>query len=640
MKDEGKTRDELVEELHDLRARAGRAESILAAMGDGVIIQDTSYRITYQNEINKKIFGDHKGEFCYQVYEGIDHVCEWCPIEKTFRDGKIHTVLREVATPDGTRYYNLTASPLRDASGEIVAGIKVVREVTDRELARQQLADEKELSDALINSLPGHFFLVDAGGKLHRWNRNVELFTGYSPGEVAAMDALDFFEGGDREVVAGKLRECFEKGEASVEASLVSKSGEKTPFFYRAARIEIAGETFLTGLGMDVSALKEAEERIAYSEKYLASIISNEPECVKLMDPDGTVLDMNPAGLAMLEADSPRQVIGQNLMDLVDPEYCDAFADLSKRVCGGEKCSMEFQVVGLKGSRRWLESHSVPFRDDATGSTLILAVTRDITDRKKVEEELREAKRDVEMQNLELKKLDRIKDSLLRDVSHELKTPVAKHAMQLEILGPFIESLQMSEREASAFQVMRESIRRQESVIRNLLDLARLESGGRVYDRREVSLESIFSRIKSDYQYALEVHDVEFDVDLPPLSVVGDSEMLRHVFSNIMNNAIKYRREDEPLKITIRAAPRDGEVLVRVSDNGIGLEEKESKKLFTRFYQVSPSSEGSGVGLAISKRIVEDQGGQIWIESEGIGKGVTVNVSLPLGGGSREETGS
>ncbi len=300
---------------------------------------------------------------------------------------------------------------------------------------------------------------------------------------------------------------------------------------------------------------------------------------------------------------------------------------------------MEFQVVGLKGSRRWLESHSVPFRDDATGSTLILAVTRDITDRKKVEEELREAKRDVEMQNLELKKLDQMKDSLLRDVSHELKTPVAKHSMQMEILNPLFESLQMSEKEAAAFQVMRESIRRQESVIRNLLDLARLESGGRVYDRREVSLESIFSRIKSDYQYALEVHDVEFDVDLPPLSVVGDSEMLWHVFSNIMNNAIKYRREDEPLKITIRAAPQDGEVQVRVSDNGIGLDEPERKKLFTRFYQVSPSSEGSGVGLAISKRIVEDQGGEIWIESEGLGRGVTVNVSLPPGGGSRGGAG-
>lgn len=629
MKDEEKTRDELVEELHDLRARAGRAESILAAMGDGVIIQDTSYRITYQNEINSRVFGDHKGEFCYQVYEGIDHVCEWCPIEKTFRDGKIHTVLREVAAPDGTRYYNLTASPLRDAAGEIVAGIKVVRDVTDRELARQQLADEKELSDALINSLPGHFFLVDAGGKLHRWNRNVELFTGYSPGEVAAMDALDFFEGGDREVIAGKLQECFEKGEASVEASLVTKSGEKTPFFYRAARIEIAGEPFLTGLGMDVSALKEAEERIAYSEKYLASIISNEPECVKLMDPDGTVLDMNPAGLAMLEADRPEQIIGQNLMDLVDPEYCDAFADLSKRVCGGDKCSLEFQVIGLNGTRRWLETRSVPFEDEATGSTLILAVTRDVTERKRVEDELREAKRDVEMQNLELKKLDRMKDSLLRDVSHELKTPVAKHAMQLEILGPIIESLQMSEREASAFQVMRESIRRQESVIRNLLDLARLESGGRIYDRQEVSLESIFSRIKSDYQYALKVYGVTLDVDLPPLLVVGDSEMLWHVFSNIMNNAIKYRRENEPLKITIRAEPRDGEVHVRFRDNGIGLEESEKNKLFTRFYQVSPSSEGSGVGLAICRRIVRDLGGRIWMESEGENMGVTAWIALP-----------
>ena len=114
--------------------------------------------------------------------------------------------------------------------------------------------------------------------------------------------------------------------------------------------------------------------------------------------------------------------------------------------------------------------------------------------------------------------------------------------------------------------------------------------------------------------------------------------MLWHVFSNIVNNAIKFRREDEPLEITVTAEPREDEVLVHIMDNGIGLEETDSQKLFTRFYQVSPSTGGSGVGLAISRRIVEDQGGRIWIDSEGLGGGATVSVALPLAGGEREES--
>ena len=105
------------------------------------------------------------------------------------------------------------------------------------------------------------------------------------------------------------------------------------------------GEPFIAGLGMDISDLKEVEEKLYRSEKYLGSIIRNEPECVKLMDPNGTVLEMNPAGLAMLEADSPEQVVGQNILDVIDPNHRDAFINLSKKVCRGDKCSLEFQVV-------------------------------------------------------------------------------------------------------------------------------------------------------------------------------------------------------------------------------------------------------------------------------------------------------
>jgi signal transduction histidine kinase len=107
--------------------------------------------------------------------------------------------------------------------------------------------------------------------------------------------------------------------------------------------------------------------------------------------------------------------------------------------------------------------------------------------------------------------------------------------------------------------------------------------------------------------------------------------MLWHVFSNLVNNAIKFRRRDGQPHIAVHAAVEGDRVVVRVEDDGIGLSAEELAKVFTRFYQVTASAEGSGVGLNICKRIAEDLGGRIRMESPGKGKGSTVVVELPLG---------
>ncbi len=127
-----------------------------------------------------------------------------------------------------------------------------------------------------------------------------------------------------------------------------------------------------------VRALREAQAR-------LRAVVENEPECVKLLDADGVLLEMNAAGLRMIEADSAEQVLGTCVYGMVAPEHAAAFRALTERVCGGERGTLEFELVGLRGTRRWLETHAVPFQDEASGATRLLAVTRDITDRRKAE---------------------------------------------------------------------------------------------------------------------------------------------------------------------------------------------------------------------------------------------------------------
>jgi PAS domain S-box-containing protein len=131
-------------------------------------------------------------------------------------------------------------------------------------------------------------------------------------------------------------------------------------------------------------ALREAQAR-------LRALIDNEPECVKLLDAEGRLLEMNAAGLRMIEADAGEEVLGKCVYGIVAPQHVDAFRSLTERVCRGERGTLEFELVGLKGTRRWLETHAVPFRDEASGETRLLSITRDITDRRRAEQALRES---------------------------------------------------------------------------------------------------------------------------------------------------------------------------------------------------------------------------------------------------------
>ncbi|MBI5436645.1 MAG: EAL domain-containing protein [Nitrosomonadales bacterium] len=133
---------------------------------------------------------------------------------------------------------------------------------------------------------------------------------------------------------------------------------------------------------------KQAVEALRESEQRLRTIFEAEPECVKVIGRDGKLLEMNAAGLAMLEADSVEEVRQHTLLNLILPEYRAPFAALNERVMGGESGTMEFEVTGLRGTRRWLDTHVVPMRD-ATGEVVMsLGITRDITQRKEAEEHI------------------------------------------------------------------------------------------------------------------------------------------------------------------------------------------------------------------------------------------------------------
>ncbi|MDA8092281.1 MAG: PAS domain-containing protein [Nitrospiraceae bacterium] len=156
-----------------------------------------------------------------------------------------------------------------------------------------------------------------------------------------------------------------------------------------------------------MGAKQMAEEALQRSEYFLRTIIETEPECVKLIARDNTLLMMNPAGLAMIEASSFEEVKGKPLTDLISSEYCGAFEDLTRRVLSGHAGSLEFEITGLKGRRLWMEMNAVPFTNEKGEITGLLGITRDVTAKKLWTETLERSLRE--------------KETLIRELYHRTK---------------------------------------------------------------------------------------------------------------------------------------------------------------------------------------------------------------------------
>jgi diguanylate cyclase (GGDEF)-like protein/PAS domain S-box-containing protein len=195
----------------------------------------------------------------------------------------------------------------------------------------------------------------------------------------------------DREMVNRAYTESVKnRSPYDIEHRLLMPDGRlKVVHEHCETRYDDAGRPLRSiGTVQDVTGQFEIERRLRASESRLRAIVDAEPECVKIVDDKGRVVEMNAAGLAMIEADSLDQVRGAEAACLVVPEQRETWCAFVQSVLRGERGTLECEVTGLKGARRWIETHAVPLRDEASGQTLMLAVTRDITHHKETQERL------------------------------------------------------------------------------------------------------------------------------------------------------------------------------------------------------------------------------------------------------------
>jgi len=355
------------------------------------------------------------------------------------------------------------------------------------------------------------------------------------------------------------------------------------------------------------------QHQIIESETRLRSIIENEPECIKVIDAGGRLLQINPAGLKMLEATSPDQIIGQPLVNIISPEYREAFTKMHSSVIGGQSMQMEFEVQGLQGSYRMLETHAVPMQDH--GAVVHLAVTRDISHRKAYENELKLAQKAAEAANL-------AKSRFLATMSHEIRTPMNGILGMAQLL--LMPDLKEDERRDYA-RTIHSSGQALLSLLNDILDLSKIETGKFELESVVFDPFTLLSETEALFLGAAQAKNLHLTHQWrasPQHRYQADAHRIRQMISNLVGNAIKFSKQGTIL-LQGTEVERDAEIALlefSVTDSGIGIPADKQDLLFKPFSQTESSITrefgGSGLGLSIVSQLAKLMGGDVGVQSE------------------------
>ena len=259
-----------------------------------------------------------------------------------------------------------------------------------RRKAEEALTTSYNLLMAIINTVPARIFWKDKDLNYLGCNlafakdageTDPQNIIGKSDYQMAWHDQAELYRADDRRIIDSDVPKLFfEEPQTTPGGKTVWLRTSKVPLYDN-------NSTIIGILGMydDITEQKLSEVALRESQQHLQAIIENEPECVKLIDPAGKLIEMNPAGLTMLETDTLKEVQQNTLINYVLPQWREQFIAMHKEVMDGNNAQLEFEIEGLKGSRRWLETHAVPMHDADGKVTMLLGITRDVTQRKQSE---------------------------------------------------------------------------------------------------------------------------------------------------------------------------------------------------------------------------------------------------------------
>lgn len=258
-----------------------------------------------------------------------------------------------------------------------------MQDVTVQKRIQQQVLLERDLSDSIINSLPGVFYLFNAEGKFFRWNNNFEKVSGYSKNEIENLHPLELFDEDENALLKQKIENVFVKGEDNVEANFLTKSGAKMPYYFTGMVIKYEGQPCLMGVGIDISERVLAQQKIMESEEKFRMLIDQASDGIFISNQEGDYVEVNRIATD-LTGYSREELLSMNIRDLILQEDYQNRPLKIKELLAGETIINERIFMRKNGSRLEVEISAKLLPDGR-----FQGIVRDITARKKQEEALR-----------------------------------------------------------------------------------------------------------------------------------------------------------------------------------------------------------------------------------------------------------
>jgi hypothetical protein len=521
-----------------------------------------------------------------------------------------------------TGYFNFSNYPVKDTKGHISGIIIVANEVTQQVLARRKIEENERNLHTLI--MKARYPLMILRGR--EWvieiaNQGIADLWAMPLGNITGRKLLDVLPGIIDQPFPALLTQVFNTGVSYGQEEevffLETPTGTIAKYisFYYDPILEDGNVTGIIVTAQEISEFVNARKEL--ERVYEQANLSKQAAELGLFDMDpieGTMV-WDTRCRELFGITHEREVSFEN--DFIarlhedDKERVSTLVSqlFDRKISNGDY-DVEYRTIGVEDEKlRWVRAKGKVFFNDKDEAVRFIGSVLDITD-KKLEEER--------------------KNDFIGMVSHELKTPLTSIQAYVQMLR-LRASKQDDQIAVPALLQTEKQVKKMANMINGFLNVSRLESGNLHLFAKDFNINKLISAVINEVRLTVTSHKIVFVTDTDELTVQGDEDKMEHVISNLLSNAIKY--SGEGAEIEIKTEKNDHNVIVSVKDSGIGIEDKNLEKLFSRFYRVEAKHtkyiSGFGIGLYLCAEIIRLHKGNIWVESE-IGEGSVFSFSIPL----------
>lgn len=635
-----RTNREVNEAYNRLRISEEKYSTILATINDGYFEVNQKGDITACNEAFYRMFGLTREEILtmnYSDYMGREDAEKvYQSFNQVYRTGEPSEVFEYRFSRKSGELCIAEASTslIVNSEGKKIGFRGILRDMTEKKAAEEALRRNEEKYREIVENASELIYRIDLSGMMMFLNPATLRFSGYSLGEALKKNFLDFIPAGHKDTVLRFFQDQVKKRIETTyfEHPLIKKDGSVA---WIGTNVTFGknheGKPEFSGIARDITELKRAEMALRESEEQYRELIDNVTDTIYKSDWKGNFNYINPVGVKVTGF-SVDEILKMNYVDLIHPDSRDeVFQFYSRQLREKSKESYyEFKIRCKDGRIIWLGQRTRLVEGD-DGTIEFFNIARDITEKKKSEESLRE--------------LDRQKSNFFANVSHEIRTPLTL------ILSPIESAIQGDYGDRVGLDFLRNIHRnaiRLLKLINNLLDFSKIDAGRMTLIIKETDIVEFITRYVAAVRSTADSRGIalSFETSLKSLDLCIDREKMDKIFMNLFSNAIKFTGKEGSIVIRLRDA--GGYCRVDFEDSGNGIPPEKIGVIFDRFGQAETGAtrtyEGTGIGLALVKEFVEIHRGKIDVVSRHINDhpgdhGTIFTVSIPKGRAHLENRG-